>query len=69
MTILVSATFAVEPETKISVTVRRQCATALDNPTWIVTVRDSTNVVLVRLFSSVSQALDFASKALKTYAP
>jgi hypothetical protein len=64
MTILIDATFATSPVGGIAVTVSRHCRTSDDEPSWVVTVKDSTNVVLLRKFTSIREAFGFTGEAL-----
>jgi hypothetical protein len=68
MTTLVSATFAANATGGIAITVKRHCRTLDGEPTWIVTAKDSTNVVWVQRFTSLRDAFGFTSETLAGYA-
>jgi hypothetical protein len=52
----------------LTVSVTRCCHQSENGPTWAVIVADSTNIVLLRKFTTVHCALAFASEALKRHA-
>lgn len=49
---------------RVTVWVERRCRSPDDESTWVVTVKDSTNRILLRQFSCVHAALALADEAL-----
>ena len=68
MATLISAIFESMAKSPIAVSVTRHCPALDGQPTWIVTVRNSTNVLLFRRFSSLDRALGFTAEALADHA-
>jgi hypothetical protein len=64
MPALTTVAFECTAKSSVVVRVTRHGYPAGDRPTWIVTVRRSTNVLLLRRFASLDRALDFAAEAL-----
>jgi hypothetical protein len=64
MTALINVAFESFGKNGIVVRVTRHCYPPNDRPTWILTVRSATNVVLLQRFTSLDRALGFAAEAL-----
>lgn len=64
MAMLVRAIFESTEKDYVVVSMARFRRKPDDEPTWVVTVRSSTNVLLFRRFTSLDRALGFAAEAL-----
>jgi hypothetical protein len=58
------AKFLTKPRERVAVTLTRHCRAHGGEVTWIVTVKDASNVLLLRRFNSLDYALGFTAETL-----
>jgi hypothetical protein len=64
MTTRNTAKFLTKPVERVAVTVTRRSVAHGTEVTWIVTVKDASNVLLLRRFNSLDYALGFTAETL-----